>query len=384
VDYSPETDRMAPTNAWNATGQNNTTKSENGFPQLKPQAVKVPKSQYEEIQEDELIVLASMYGDEFQDTTAKDGAWKKSEPSFSICIKSSDAEVAVTLQVVLTATYPRSVPLLTLKDDEDLQDGTRFKIQKLLETKPKELLAMEQAMVMEIVEAIREILDDAARAKAEGLELPSLEEERAMHEAEASKLAQEQKEEEERKRQQESIEEERMLGHMLEDELKRQRVKAKEAKRKSKPPTLHPELSQDIDGDDLHERLVFEQSITLSDINGDSLTFLAVTGRFMIRRGPVSDCFTVRPVVARGASQAPTLVLKEAELSSTSTEQAQFKKSMQALEADLEALKKNSTSQYSQIARFSSRQKDRRRHRWPVDSQHFDRVCRKRFIRGVT
>jgi eukaryotic translation initiation factor 2-alpha kinase 4 len=121
----------------------------------------------------------------------------------------------VTLAVTLTATYPRTPPLLSIKGDDGLREGTRFKIQKAIETKPKELVAEEQAMIMEIVNACQDILEDAAQTAAAGLELPSLEEERAAHEATLAKLAEEQREEEEKKKKLESMEEERRYFYIL-------------------------------------------------------------------------------------------------------------------------------------------------------------------------
>lgn len=41
-----------------------------------PPSPGVNKSQYEESQEDELIALAAIYGDDFQLLEAKQGAWK--------------------------------------------------------------------------------------------------------------------------------------------------------------------------------------------------------------------------------------------------------------------------------------------------------------------
>jgi translation initiation factor 2-alpha kinase 4 len=58
-------------------------KTISGFPDLKPDnAVNAapkspgPKSQYEEIQEDELIALASIYGEDFRRIESNHGAWK--------------------------------------------------------------------------------------------------------------------------------------------------------------------------------------------------------------------------------------------------------------------------------------------------------------------
>jgi hypothetical protein len=138
---------------------------------------------------------------------------KKSEPSFDIRIKaSSDDEFAMTLGVVLVATYPKSPPLLTIKDAGDLRDSTRFKIQKFVETQPKIWAAEQREMIDGLVEGIREILEAAALKKAQGLELPSLEEERAAHEAELARQARDEKELEERKKLEEIKEEERGMS----------------------------------------------------------------------------------------------------------------------------------------------------------------------------
>jgi translation initiation factor 2-alpha kinase 4 len=168
-----------------------------------------------------------------------------------------------------------------------------------------------------------------------------LEEERAAHEAMASKLAQEQRLKEEKIRQLESLEEERMQESLVIDELKRQRAKAKETKRKSRPPpTLisHSSVDININGHAPHENLAFEQPITFSDVNDNPINFQVVAGKFCIRRGPVSKCFTVRPIVPQGASDVPTLVLKETDLDRDAKD-SKFKGQLQLLETELKSLK---------------------------------------------
>jgi translation initiation factor 2-alpha kinase 4 len=248
----------------------------------------------------------------------------------------------VTLHVTLTATYPKTEPLLKIKDDGGLLEGTRFKIQKVIETKPKELVVEEQAMIMEIVTACLDILEDAAHAKAAGRELPSLEEERAAHEAAASELADRQREEEENKKQLETLEEERMQETLLQDELKRQRAKAKETKRKSRPPpTLLAQSSVDsnVNGQAPSEILAFEQPISLQDTNGNPILFQVVANKVCIRKGPVSKCFTVRPVVAQGSSDIPTLLLKQTDLGAEVKDSTKFKTQLQLVETELKSLK---------------------------------------------
>ena len=243
--------------------------------------------------------------------------------------------------MTLTATYPKTEPLLSIKDDGGLREGTRYKIQKIIETKPKELVVEEQAMIMEIVNACLDVLEDAAQAKAAGKELPSLVEERAAHEAAAAKMADKMREEEEKKKQQESLEEERMQNSLLQDELKRRRERAKESKRKSRAlPEVISLTSMDmsISGQGPDETLAFEQPISLFDINNNPSLFQVVSNKVCIRRGTSSKCFTVRPVISQGAGDVPVLVLKQTDLS-TGIKESIIKTQIQSIENELKVLK---------------------------------------------
>jgi translation initiation factor 2-alpha kinase 4 len=88
-----------------------------------------------------------------------------------------------------------------------------------------------------------------------------------------------------------------------------------------------------------HEDLAFDQPIS-TDVNGSPLIFQVVSGKVCIRRGPASTCFTVRPIVAKLSVEVPTLVLKQTDLETGVKDYNTFKKKLQALEAELEALKK--------------------------------------------
>lgn len=240
--------------------------------------------------------------------------------------------------MTFVATYPKSPPLLSLKDNDDLREGTKFKLQKVIETKPKELVTREEAMIMDIVDFLRDILEDAAAAKAAGRELPSLEEERAIHEMEAARLAQEQQMEEEKKRQDEKTEEDRMLGAMIQEELSRQRAKNSEAKKKTKAPSKIKDLYLDDEFEEQRERIVFDQPMTLVDEQNNLRQFQAVTVMVKIRSGPVADSFTVRPILKDGHSQV--LVLKKSCLPANGNDNANFKAQLRTLENELEEAKK--------------------------------------------
>ena len=189
--------------------------------------------------------------------------------------------------------------------------------------------------------ACQDVLEDAAQAKAAGKEVPSLEEERAAHEAAVSKLAEQQREADEKKKALENLEEERMLGSLVEEELKRQKAKAKETKRKTMPPPMLDTNTpvnpiKNIATDDF---LVFDQPIELD--TGTPIIFQAVTSKSLIRKGPVSKCFTVRPVVSQSSSEnLPRLVLKQSNVGAEVKDYSSYKKQLQSLETDLEVLKK--------------------------------------------
>jgi translation initiation factor 2-alpha kinase 4 len=314
---------------------------DSSFPGLKsagPEGPKqVQKTKYEELQQNEVMVLQAIYGDDFTEHKAAHSAWKKSEPSFDIRIRaSSNEDLAMTLGVVLVATYPKSPPLLTVKDAHGLKESTMFKIQKFVETQPKIFATEEQEMMDRIVEGIRDILEDAAQAIAQGRGVPSLEEERAAHEAKLAQQAREEREREERKKEEASKEEERVLGDMLQEELRRRENKVKESRKRNRK--MSPSRST-RDVRDMEDIIEFDQPCRLIDRSGDALYFKTVTGRFVFREGPITTVYKVKPVLSEGEPR-PSLALKQAEISSEGKESTQFKKQLQFLESQLESLKK--------------------------------------------
>jgi hypothetical protein len=73
---------MPPTNPWGKKPPQQPKPSSSGFPELKPNKVKddaakpLPKPQYEETQEEELLVLESIYAEDFKRVEKNQGAWK--------------------------------------------------------------------------------------------------------------------------------------------------------------------------------------------------------------------------------------------------------------------------------------------------------------------
>lgn len=286
------------------------------------------------------MVLQAIYGEDFIEHKAANTAWQRSEPAFDVRIKAlSDEELTVTLGVVLTASYPKSVPLLSLKDDSSLGQSTLFKIQKFIESQPKALAASGQnePMIHDIALGIQEILELASEAKAQGKELPSLEEERAVHEAELARKAQEQQSEQDRKTQEANAEEARMMENMIQEEIKRQRAKERESKRRGKPPSLPMAYSEDSHEYE-HDNINFDAPCKITDLAGNDAYFTAVTGRLEYRQGMIASTFAVRAVLHDGRN-FPSLALKEVELKQNSRDAAQFKKHLLSLENKLKSVK---------------------------------------------
>ncbi|QPG97183.1 hypothetical protein C2857_005922 [Epichloe festucae Fl1] len=323
---------------WKKAATKDSNKDDSSFPGLKPTTPDTAaKIEYEELQQNELLALEAIYGDDFAMHTSTHGAWKKTEPSFDVRIKAStDSDFAVTVGFVMTATYPKTPPLLTVKDISGLREATQFKIQHFVDTKPKEFAKEAQEMVDRIVEGIRDILEDAAQAEASGKQLPSLEEEREQHEAELAVLAQEQMEEEQRRKLEETKEEERVMSKMLQLEIDRQRQKAKESRVSRRPNGLHGQPSDNSAADS--EQVDFDQLCNTTDKDGNVLTFRSVVGKCDPREGRVTIVYTVRPVLGNGQGNQ-ILALKEATLRSGSRDAKEFKKQLQSLESRLEDLK---------------------------------------------
>ncbi|ATY61628.1 kinase (Gcn2) [Cordyceps militaris] len=334
--------------AWQATGAwksplVNQPNDDSSFPGLKPTSPEATnKIEYEELQQNELLALEAIYGEDF---VQHNGTHK---PCFDIRIKATtDEDYAVTIGFVLNATYPKTPPIITIKEQGFLRESTQFKIQKFIETQPKIFANDEQEMVDQIVEGIREILEEAAQAKAAGKNLPSLEEERDRHEAEVTRAAQQQKEEEDRKQMEAAKEEERIIAEMLQQQLDRQRQKGKESRQSRRPNGAHQHLTAQAN-EAVEDRIDFDQFCNSMDKSGNVITFRSVAAKCDERRGKVSVVYTVRPVASSGFCNQ-TLALKEATLRPSGKDSQDFRKQLQSLESRLQDLKATKKIVHRQI-----------------------------------
>lgn len=252
-------------------------------------------SEYAQAQADEIEVLKSIYQDNYEEVETK-SAWNKVDKSFKLHLKApSNNDVFVVLAVKFTATYPKTLPLISIESKSDLRSKTLEDMKKLLQSKPKDLLG--DAMIFTIADSIQELLDVEATNRVQNQALPNLEEERAKHEAAAMNIAKQQREEELKRRNEEKLEEERVLQRMVQDEMSRRESKKKV--KVTEPPKSSPSESIPT------STLSFGR-LTSYQHGAHSFSFSAVQGIEGFRKGTVTAVYTCRPSAESG-DFAPTL-----------------------------------------------------------------------------
>ena len=148
---------MAPKSPWKKTaGQGAPT---NVPPSPSAAAV---RTDYGQAQQEEVEVLQAIYMGEFEEVETK-AAWNSSDKAFNIRLKAfSNEGFSLLLCVKLTASYPKTLPILSIKDvSPDLPSEAVDAIRALLRKKPRELLG--EVMIHEIATSIQDILEDATQ-----------------------------------------------------------------------------------------------------------------------------------------------------------------------------------------------------------------------------
>lgn len=240
------------------------------------------------------------------------------------------------LLVELPATYPKTVPNLSLQNLDDLRENARSRILKIIREKPKTLLGSE--MIYEIAVSIQDVLEDVAQAREQDKDLPSLEEERMEQKAAAIHRAELEKQEELRKQEAAHVEEARALQLMLEDRA-RQRNKAQILRRKSRTGGIDSTDVEDL-AENTPGAIAFDPPLSVNDTNEQPLLFRAVHGKTLLQCKQAKKTFTVRPVVSEGRCHVPLLVLKEILLNEKGSDTLTFREQMRSSEDRLEGLKR--------------------------------------------
>jgi eukaryotic translation initiation factor 2-alpha kinase 4 len=262
---------------------------------------------------------------------------KSAELSFTLHLKApSNPAVSVKLSVKLPSTYPKTVPILSLSGLDGLRPKTRDEVRSFVTTQPKSLLGSE--MIFELGSTIQDMMEDDALARAEAAEnaMPSLEEERMVREAAANQVAKEQQEQMLRKMEADAAEEERVLGQLVEEEVKRRQEMIRLARRKSSAQGNEKAAEKDTNLSDI---VAFDQPIAFKDDESRLASFRAVYGKTLISKSSFSEVSIVKPIVSGDGINAPLLVLKEIILEQGKMNDGRFRDRLRSSEERLEALK---------------------------------------------
>lgn len=240
----------------------------------------------------------------------------------------------MTLMVSLPATYPKTIPRLSLSFSEGVPPKAIKAAETLISTKPRTLLGSE--MIYEIAISLQDILeqytdprptDDVVQEVTRD-HIPNLHQERAIQEAAMTQKVRHAEEEKQLAQKEAEEEDQRMISYMIDQE------KARMTNRKSKQPaTPDPFEVQDTGPDGLQ----FDQPITIKDVKGAITTFHTVHQKIPYREGVITKVSIVRPLGYQAGSGI-ILALKECRISDQDDEGGR-KKRIQDLESKLDLLK---------------------------------------------
>ncbi|XP_014553900.1 hypothetical protein COCVIDRAFT_106435 [Bipolaris victoriae FI3] len=291
-----------------------------------------PSETYEKAQEDEREVLKAVFMDDYEESEAK-GAWSKTtDRVLRVKLTSiSDENIFVTLCAKITATYPRSLPELTLEDCSSLRKSTWDKLYGLLKRRPQELVG--EVMMYDIATGIQDILEDEITVRQTDGAYENLDAERAMQEAAAAEQLRQHEAELQRKRDEEKAQEERLLQQMVGDEMRRKEVMAKRKKNRASVMTPPPDFPN---GDGVNY-ISFDRTTSIQH-EDTTIQCTAVENPLPFRSGPLTEQLLVKPM---GTPIALTLVLKRARVGGgNAAADPGLKKAIMAFEDEMEEIKR--------------------------------------------
>lgn len=174
---------------------------------------------YVEVQTEEIEVLKAIFMDDYEDVEMKSAWSKTSDKAFKLRLKSlTDENTFVNLSVQLTATYPKSAPILHVDGLNNLHTTARRKVEEVVRCRPAEMVG--EPMIHDIATDICDILEDAVLARDQGV-LPSLEEERMIQENAAEQQARDAEADEIKRNEAARAEEDRALDDLVQQSLQK-------------------------------------------------------------------------------------------------------------------------------------------------------------------
>ncbi|KAI9661972.1 MAG: hypothetical protein M1831_002887 [Alyxoria varia] len=249
-------------------------------------------SEYEVEQSEEIETLQAIYTREFQlvQTTS---AWSKApQRSFRINLAVSpevtdknktNVVAKVSVAVTFTATYPKTIPILAIKDCENVQPKTVGKLEHVLAVRPKELLGNQ--MIYALVDEVECIVKEAVTAQVQG---SSLEEERAARAKESAARAKEAQEEATRKGEEEKAERDRNLQKVVQEEVERKEALRRRRSSIRESTAGHTPLTK--------PDVVFDQDIVTSQRDGLDSSFRQISFGKKIGKGSITEALEAIPI----------------------------------------------------------------------------------------
>lgn len=324
---------MAPKSPWRTkTNKNN---NQNDYPSgpINPTDGTMPSIQsldYAQVQADEIEVLCAIYMEDYQEVEVKT-AWNKStDKAFRLTLRSSsDPNTFVILSVKLTATYPKSHPLLDIDGLDKLHFTARTKILSIIKSRPSDLEG--EAMIHSIASDVQDVLEDAVQSREQGV-LPSLDDERIIQETTAEQHAKKAEADQAKLSEQAQVEEHRMMAQMVEQEIQRRDKNRRKPAKALDPQNL--ESGPSLSDFDLH----FDQMVSLAP-RTDLPDFNTVTLVSNIATRGHSSIFVAKPkLLTHSSMNAEMVAVRQVRLTLPAGDSTSWS-NLLALEEMLEQLK---------------------------------------------
>ncbi|KAJ4502778.1 eukaryotic translation initiation factor 2-alpha kinase [Exophiala dermatitidis] len=290
---------------------------------------------YPEVQRNEFLTTRAIYPDEFERVRGRKDAWKTQENlAFKVRVGPlEDRGFFAKLIFEFPREYPKVLPKINIVEVQPKDPEIKRQVEHIIATVPRQHQGSES--VYEVNAAIMDFLEQTISDKAAKKTSLSLEEERAVREAQARKQLEEQRESERRRLAQEAELQEQLLASQVETE-KQRRLRTTLTRKST------AEDSEDV-YDVPEEPVRFDQSMICRDTATTTpFRFKAVVGRSVILKRKDKKITIVAPRIDTDRVQAPQLLLKEIYLpDNIGGKEGELQKCLEQVEEALESSKEH-------------------------------------------
>lgn len=261
-----------------------------------------PISEYSQAQQEQVNVLESIYGENFQRVQGQKSAWQKRHNlAFEIRLDAlNDKDLSVLLQIELPPEWPKVAPSFKLKEADNVRPHVSDKIRGLLKT------VQPDNDIYTICADMQEVMEDAAESKIRRKTMPALDEERARKETDALRKAEAEKARRAKEDQEQQARAAATLAKKVESlQLRSERVNGRASSERDAQPSRTLTLPNPL--------VQFDEIMSIADKKGDLTHFQDVWGTYVILKTKEKKVTVVTPVV-ENAVTARRLLLKQIHL----------------------------------------------------------------------